>query len=47
MTEAQHVVYRPVDHPVMINKGAKFIGNRIAAWRKKHGIQAQHTRANP
>jgi transposase InsO family protein len=46
MAEAQHPVCKLVT--IRDDKGAEFIGNRIAAWRKEHGIQAQHTvRATP
>ena len=36
MAEAQHPT-------IQDDKGGEFIGNRIAAWGKEHGIQAQHT----
>jgi hypothetical protein len=46
MAEAQHPACKLVT--IRDDKGAEFIGNRIAAWRKEHGIQAQHTvRATP
>jgi hypothetical protein len=46
MGEAQHPACRLVT--IRDDKGAEFIGKQIAAWRKEHGIQAQHTvRATP
>jgi len=45
MAEAQHPVCRLVT--IWDDKGAEFIGNRIAAWRKEHGIQPQHCACNP
>jgi transposase InsO family protein len=46
MAEAQHPSCKLVT--IRDDKGAEFIGNRIAAWRREHGIQAQHTvRATP
>ena len=41
MAEAQHAACRLVT--IRDDKGAEFIGNRIAAWRKEHGIQPKHT----
>ena len=46
MAEAQHPACRLVT--IQDDKGAEFIGNRIEAWCKEHGIQPQHTvRATP
>jgi transposase InsO family protein len=46
MAEVQHPACRLVT--IRDDKGAEFIGKQIAAWRKEHGIQAQHTvRATP
>ena len=46
MAEAQHPTCKLVT--IRDDKGPEFIGNRIAAWRREHGIQAQHTvRATP
>jgi len=46
MAEVQHPACRLVT--IRDDKGVEFIGNPIAAWRKEHGIQAQHTvRATP
>ena len=41
MAEAQHPTCKLIT--IRDDKGGEFIGNRIVAWYKEHGIQAQHT----